>query len=257
MNKPPASLRAANLSALPGIVHGFFGRDGGVSSGIYASLNCGLGSNDKRARVLENRARVAKALGAQQVVTLYQAHTPTALVIDEPVDPNEVPKADAVVTATPGLAVATLAADCTPILLADGDAKVVAAVHAGWRGAVGGVIEAALGAMTAIGADKRRIRAAIGPCIGQPAYEVGPEFEAELLKLDPANARFFVLPAGRTRVHFDLPGYVAARLVNAGVGSVELQAPCTASSESYFSYRRSQQRGEADYGRQISAIVVA
>ncbi len=256
MIQPPAHLRASNLSALPGIAHGFFGRDGGVSSGIYASLNCGLGSNDRRAKVLENRGRVAKALGGRQVVTLYQAHTPTALVIDEPVAPNEVPKADAVVTATPGLVVGALAADCTPVLMADAQAKVVAAVHAGWRGAVAGVLEAAIGAMQAIGADKRRIRAAIGPCISQAAYEVGPEFEAELLKLDPGNARFFALPPGKTRVHFDLPAYVTARLVNAGVADVELQSPCTTQGESYFSYRRSQQRREPDYGRQISAIVV-
>lgn len=251
----PKHLTAANLS-LPGIAHGFFGRDGGVSTGIYTSLNCGLGSHDKRARVLENRVRVAKALGAKQVVTLYQAHTPTALVIDEPVDPNEVPKADAVVTATRGLAVAALAADCTPILFVDPEAKVVAAAHAGWRGAVGGIIEATIAAMQGLGARKTSIRAAVGPCISQAAYEVGPEFEAELLHLDAANARFFTLPAGRTRVHFDLPGYVAARLAKAGIGSVEMQAPCTATSESYFSYRRSQARREPDYGRQISAIVV-
>lgn len=252
----PPRLTAANLG-VPGVAHGFFGRAGGVSTGIYASLNCGLGSNDKRARVLENRARVAAALGAEHVVTLYQAHTPTALVIEEPLDPADLPKADAIVTATPGLAVAALAADCAPVLFADPEARIVAAAHAGWRGAVAGILEATLGAMQAIGADKRRIRAAVGPCISQAAYEVGPEFEADLLALDAGNARFFTIPAGRTRAHFDLPGYVAARLVKAGVGSVELQAPCTAGSESYFSYRRSQALREPDYGRQISAIVVA
>lgn len=253
----PPRLTAANLS-LPGIAHGFFGREGGVSTGIYASLNCGLGSDDKRARVLENRARVARGLGADGgVMTLYQAHTPTALVVEEAVDPNDLPKADAIVTTTPGLVIGALAADCAPVLLADPEAKVVAAAHAGWRGAVSGIIEATVGAMRATGAERSRIRAAVGPCISQAAYEVGPEFEAEVLGLDPANSRFFALPPGKTRVHFDLPGYVAARLRSAGVGSVELAAPCTAGSESYFSYRRSQARREPDYGRQISAIVVA
>lgn len=252
----PPRLTASNL-ILPGIEHGFFGRDGGVSTGIYAGLNCGLGSNDKRARVLENRARVAKALGATSIVTLYQAHTPTALVIEEPIDPSELPKADAVVTATPGLAVAALAADCAPVLLADPEARVVAAAHAGWRGAVAGIVEATLGAMQAIGAERSRIRAAVGPCISQAAYEVGPDFEAEVLALDAGNSRFFGIPAGKTRAHFDLAGYVASRLAKAGVTLVELRSPCTAGSESYFSYRRSQARGEPDYGRQISAIVVA
>lgn len=256
MSKLPAPITAAELSALPGIAHGFFTRDGGVSGGIYASLNCGLGSNDRRDHVLENRKRVASALGAKTVMTLYQAHTPTALVIDEPVDIAELPKADAIVTATRGLAVGVLHADCTPVLFADPEAKVVGAAHAGWRGALGGVLQATIGAMRAVGARQERIVAAIGPCISQAAYEVGPDFEAAFLKSDAASKRFFTTftPAGRA--HFDLPGFVEARLAAAGLARVVRVGPCTFATESLFSYRRSQVRSEADYGRQISAIVV-
>ena len=252
----PSPLIAKSLAALPGVRHGFFTREGGVSGGVYASLNCGLGSQDKRPRVMENRARVTKALGAKHVVTLYQAHTPTALVIEEPVDPSELPQADAVVTNTPGLAVGALAADCAPILLADAEAKVVAAAHAGWRGAQAGIIEATIAAMQAIGADRGRIVAAIGPCIGQLAYEVGPEFEADFLHSDPGSERFFIKPTPGSKAHFDLVGFVEARLAKAGIRSIERQTPCTYETESLFSYRRSKARQESDYGRQISAIVV-
>jgi YfiH family protein len=253
----PAPLTARSLAALPGIAHGFFTRRGGVSSGLYASLNCGLGSEDDREKVLENRRRVASHLGAAAVVTLYQTHSATALVVDRPPPLDALPKADAVVTATPGLAVGALAADCAPVLFADAEARVVAAAHAGWRGAVGGVLEAAIAAMEGLGAERCRIRAAIGPCIRQRSYEVGPEFEAQVNGLDAANARFFARPWPEARARFDLPGYVAARLSSAGLTAVETTPSCTYEAESLFSYRRSQHRGEPDYGRQISAIVVA
>lgn len=252
-------LTASNLQALPGIRHGFFGRAGGVSSGIYRSLNCGLGSQDDRDAVTENRARVSRHLGghAPVVVTLHQHHSADAMLVDAP-PPTPLPKADAIVTRTPGLVIGALAADCTPVLFADAEARVVGAAHAGWRGAVGGVLEAAIAAMVGAGARAERIRAAVGPCINQHAYEVGPEFEAELLALDAANARFFARPDPTGRPRFDLPGYVAARLGRAGIGTIERCSPCTDRNESeFFSYRRSQRRGEADYGRQISAIVVA
>lgn len=253
-------LTAANLSDLPGIRHGFFGREGGVSLGIYASLNCGLGSQDDRAKVLENRARVCRHLGGagDRVVTLYQTHSATALIIDGPQDQADLPKADAVVTRTPGLVVGALAADCTPVLFADPDAKVVAAAHAGWRGAVGGILEAAVSAMQSLGARPGRIHAAVGPCINQPNYEVGPEFEADLVRLDPSNSRFFKTYAAGGRAHFDLPGYVEARLAGLGLASIERQSICTRANESrFFSYRASQAAQHPDYGRQISAIVVA
>lgn len=252
-------ITAANLLA-PNIRHGFFTREGGVSEGIYAGLNTGLGSNDDPAKVLENRRRVAEHLGAQHgsVVTLYQVHGATALTIDAPPDRAHLPKADAVVSKTPGLAIGVLTADCTPVLFADPGAGVVAAAHAGWRGAVGGILEAALAEMERQGATRGNIRAAIGPTISREIYEVGPEFEAELLKFDPGNEGFFHAPVPGARVHFDLPGYVACRLARAGLANVETCAPCTYGNDSlFFSYRRSQVQKDGDYGRQISAIVVS
>lgn len=260
----PKPLVADCLAEIAGVRHGFFTREGGVSSGIYASLNCGLGSNDDRAAVSENRARVARHLTGHlarpsaEVVTVHQTHSATAITIDAALPRDNLPKADAIVTRTPGLVIGALAADCAPVLFADPQAKVVAAAHAGWRGATGGVLEAAIAAMVAAGATRARIRAAVGPCINQPAYEVGPEFEAEVLALDPANARFFARATPASRPHFDLPAYVAARLGRAGIGAIERRSPCTDGNESeFFSYRRSQRLAHPDYGRQISAIVVA
>jgi YfiH family protein len=252
-------IEAANLAGLPGIRHGFFTRVGGGSHGIYAGLNCGPGSADDPAQVMANRARAAQHLGASHndIVTLYQVHSATALCIEAPVSAADRPKADAVVTRAPGLAVGVLTADCAPVLFADAQARVVAAAHAGWRGAVGGVLEATIAEMERQGADRRRIHAAIGPAINQDSYEVGPEFEAELLKGCPDNARFFTREPP-SRAHFDLPGYVENRLVAAGLSQIERRSPCTYENESFFySFRRSQHREEADYGRQISAIVVA
>lgn len=250
---------ASRLSALPTIRHGFFTREGGVSNGIYASLNCGLGSRDDPAAVLENRARTARHLGAaeESVVTLYQVHGSTALLLDGPVSRYALPKADAIVTKTPGLAIGVLTADCAPVLFADPRAGVAAAAHAGWRGAVGGVLESTLDAMERLGANRDDIRAAIGPCINQAAYEVGPEFEAEVLARDSDGGRFFVRARADARPHFDLPGYAAHRMARAGVATIERQTPCTYENESnFFSFRRSGHRKEADYGRQISVIVV-
>ena len=252
-------IRAACLAEINGVSHGFFTRQGGVSNGLYSSLNCGLGSQDEPASVRENRARVACSLGAApgHVVTLYQVHSAVVLVVNSPLSRGAIPKADALVTRTPGLVVGALGADCSPVLLADAQAKVVAAVHAGWRGALRGVIDATIAAMERVGAARRRIRAAIGPCINQAAYEVGPEFEAEFLRHDRASGRFFTRPEPGARPRFDHPGYVEQRLAGAGIETIERRCPCTYESESlFFSYRRSTHRNESDYGRQISAIVV-
>ncbi len=253
-------VRAACLSDLSGIRHGFFTREGGVSAGLYGSLNCGLGSQDDPHLVRENRARVARALGAErpEVMTLYQVHSSTALVVDGPFTSSQLPRADALVTRTPGLVIGALAADCTPVLFAEPQAGVVAAAHSGWRGALGGILEATIEAMIGVGARRDRIRAAIGPCISQDAYEVGPEFEAEFLKPDSANARFFARPSADARARFDLPGYVEHRLTRAGLDFVERQSQCSYQNESkFFSFRRATHRKEPDYGRQISAIVLA
>jgi polyphenol oxidase len=247
------------LDALPGLRHGFFTRQGGASTGIYASLNCGLGSNDERTIVLANRDRVASQLGAPvgSVTTVHQCHSAVALTIDAPFPDGRIPKADALVTRTPGLVIGALAADCTPVLFAAPDAGIVAAAHAGWRGAVGGILEATIAAMMALGAHRSDIRAAVGPCIHAAHYEVGPEFEARFLAAAPGNARFFHVPAGRPKAHFDLPGYVAHRLQSAGIEHLEPSRHCTYEHrELFFSYRRTTHLGEPDYGRQISAIVV-
>lgn len=247
------------LSILPNVRHGFFTRQGGSSRGLYASLNCGAGSSDDRVCVIENRARVAQHLNAPSgdVVTLYQVHSPVAIAVDKPMAREDLPKADALVTKTRGLAIGVLTADCTPVLFADSKAGVVAAAHAGWRGALTGVLDETVKVMESLGAKRGGIRAAIGPCISQEAYEVGPEFEEEFAKADPANARFFVRPARTGRARFDLPAFVNHRLSALNLGTLELSAPCTYRNESlFYSYRRSQHRQEPDYGRQISAIVV-
>jgi len=252
-------IEASNLAALARIRHGFFTREGGVSQGIYASLNCGLGSNDARDNVVENRRRVAAHLGAAHagVVTLFQIHGATALTVETPIDRAALPKADAVVSRTRGLAVGVLTADCTPVLFADPAAAVVGAAHAGWRGAVGGILESTIAEMVRQGAHRDSIHCAIGPTISPDVYEVGPDFEAEVLKLDPLATPYFSTPENRTRAHFDLPGYVEARLGRCGLASVARAHPCTFENESlFFSYRRSQALKHADYGRQISAIVV-
>jgi polyphenol oxidase len=242
-----------------GIRHGFFTREGGVSEGIYASLNCGLGSGDAPAAVRENRARVARKLGAEpdRLVTVRQVHSARALIAETPWPPEANPEADAIVTRTPGLALGALAADCAPVLFADPEAKVVAAAHAGWRGALSGIIEAAIEGMESIGARRERITAAVGPAIGQEAYEVGRDFERGFLDRDPGSADFFAAGKDEMHVQFDLPGYCLRRLKQAGVVRSEILPLCTYRVESlFFSYRRSVHRNEPDYGRQISAIVI-
>jgi purine-nucleoside/S-methyl-5'-thioadenosine phosphorylase / adenosine deaminase len=254
----PTPLSADRLAVLPRIRHGFFTRRGGVSQGIYASLNCGMGSRDDPAAVGENRARIARFLMAESLVTAHQVHGATAVVVETAWSLEAQPRADAIVTATRGLALGVLTADCVPVLFADAPAGVVGAAHAGWRGAFSGVLEATLAAMETLGADRGQIEAAVGPCITQSAYEVGFEFEQAFLAADAANAQFFARPDGdqRSRPHFDLPGYVLHRLARAGL-SPGAHPPCTfAGEEDFFSYRRSQARNEADYGRQISAIVL-
>lgn len=253
-------IQADNLCILAGVRHGFFTRQGGVSRGLFASLNCGSGSGDDRVALNENRSRVVTHLGGSgdDVQTVYQVHSATAVAVERMIARDELPRADALVTKTRGLVIGVLTADCAPILFAEPKAKVVAAAHAGWRGALGGVIEATIATMEAQGADRKRIVAALGPCIGPRAYEVGPEFVDEFLKTDAANARFFKDLPGKKKPHFDLPAFVLDRLQKAGLRLVESQAHCTYQNESmFFSYRRSTHRNEPDYGRQISAIVVA
>jgi YfiH family protein len=245
-------LRADALAAIP---HGFFTRRGGVSTGIYDSLNCGPGSRDAREAVEENRARVAAAMGVapSHLLTLHQAHTIRVVTATGPFDGKR-PEADGLVTATPGLALGALAADCAPVLLADPEAGVVGAVHSGWRGALDDAPGATVAAMAALGARPERIHAAVGPCISQRAYEVGPEFVERFLDDDPENARWFAGGAG-DRAMFDLPGFVLGRLRRAGVGHAEWIGQCTyADPARFFSYRRATHAGEADYGRLISAI---
>ena len=253
-------IQAQCLASLPGISHGFFTRNGGVSDSLYASLNCGPGSSDEPAHIDENRARVARHLGAAEpeVITLYQIHSATALAVEGQVHANGRPKADALVTRTPGLAIGSLTADCAPVLFADPEARVVGAAHAGWRGAMAGILEAAITEMERLGGRRERIFAAIGPSINQAAYEVGPEFKAALIEGNLDNARFFDQSEPNARPHFDLPSYVESRLEAAGLAGIERQSLCTYANDSlFYSFRRSKHRGEADYGRQISAIVVA
>jgi polyphenol oxidase len=248
-------LNAKNLSASPAIAHGFFGRTDGVSTGLYASLNCGPGSGDDLAAVTENRKRVREALGADHLVTLYQAHTAAAVTVSAPWDKG--PQADAMACAVPGIALGILTADCAPILFADTEARVIGAAHAGWKGALGGVVEAAILEMEKLGAERERIAAAIGPCIAQANYEVGSEFEARFREADSGNDRFFELSDRAGHFRFDLEAYVVHRLREAGIANVEgLYADTYARESDFFSFRRATHRGETGYGRQISAIVL-
>jgi purine-nucleoside/S-methyl-5'-thioadenosine phosphorylase / adenosine deaminase len=252
-------LCASSLAAISGVSHGFFTRQGGVSSGIYASLNCGPGSNDEAANVQENRARVAEILGTKppHLLTVFQKHSATAVPAKTPWETGKTPEADAIVTSTPGLAIGVLTADCAPVLLCDREARVVGAAHAGWRGALSGIVEATVEAMTGLGAEPRRIVAVIGPAISQKAYEVGSDYVERFIAEEPESAPFFVTDEGSGEPHFDLPGYVGERLKRAGVGTISDLGLCTYCDESrLFSYRRSQHHGETDYGRQISAILL-
>ncbi len=253
-------LQARSLAALPGVKHAFFTREGGVSDGIYASLNGGIGSNDRPEHVTENRARMAAGVGVRpdRLLSAYQVHSPVAVVVDMPWTPDRRPRADALVTKEAAIAIAVTTADCGPILFADETAGVIAAAHAGWRGAAGGVIEATVAAMERCGAEREHVIAALGPMIRQQSYEVGPEFVAQFTREDPANARFFVTAARQGRALFDLPAYIAARLAAAGIRRIEDIGHCTYSDPTrFFSYRRSVHRKENDYGRHISVIALA
>jgi YfiH family protein len=245
----------AEALKLPGIAHGFFAAEGGVSEGLYASLNCGPGSKDAPEAVAENRRRVAEALGAQSLVSLSQIHSSIVHIL--PVAGGR-PDGDAMVTATPGLALGILTADCAPVLLADADARVIGAAHSGWKGAHGGVLEATIEAMEKLGAARARIVAAIGPCISQQSYQVSWEFRDKFLELGLRNRKFFTVSDKEAHYHFDLEGYAAHRLAAAGVGTVEKLGVCTYPPENgFFSFRRTTHAGEPDYGRQISAIALA
>ena len=252
-------LISPNLSHVAGVAHGFFGRQGGVSRGLYASLNCGFGSDDDEENVRENRGRVAAHLGTSEgnVITVYQVHSADAVVVTAPWQRADAPKADAMATNVRGIALGVLAADCAPVLFADAEAGVIGSAHAGWKGAIGGVAESAVRAMETLGAKRARIRAAIGPCIGQSSYEVGPEFSARFIEDAPGNSAFF-RPAPRPQhSYFDLPGYVASRLSASGLAAVDAMNMCTYEhGEQYFSFRRTTHRGEADYGRNVSAIML-
>ncbi len=248
------TLEIITSAALRPLRHGFFTRKGGASSGVFGGLNCGVGSSDQSDIVRINRARVAEAMGVrpERLVTINQVHSPDVVALTSP--PETAPRADAMVTATPGLALAVLTADCQPVLFADAAAGVVAAAHAGWKGALDGVLEATLEAMEALGADRERTIAVIGPTISQGAYEVGPEFVERFVDEDRENARFFAAGEG-DRAHFDLPAYGLHRLREAGIGEALWTRHCTyADSARFFSYRRSVHQREADYGRLISAI---
>jgi hypothetical protein len=257
-------LDAENLQQ-SGIAHGFFGRRGGVSTGIYDSLNCGPGSGDDRGAVIENRSRVCEALGMASLVNAGQVHGTHVVTVTKawPIgataedDKRFIPLGDALVTATPGIALGILTADCAPVLFADAGARVIGAAHAGWKGAISGVVRATLVAMEALGADRKKIAAAIGPCIAQKNYEVGAEFREQFLAENSANAEYFIDSDRPDHFRFDLESYVAERLRAAGIKNVAaLGADTYAREGDFFSFRRATHRSETNYGRQISAIVL-
>jgi polyphenol oxidase len=253
-------IEAANLRGLPCIRHGFFGRAGGVSEGIYASLNCGFGSGDDGERVAENRARAMRSndLDPARLVTAWQTHSKRVAIVDRPWARSDTPQVDAMVTSLPGIGLGVLHADCAPVLFADAQARVVGAAHAGWRGAFDGVLEETLSEMQRQGAVLSRINAAIGPCIGQASYEVGPEFRERFIEADAAQAHFFIASAKRAgHFHFDLESYCSHRLERAGLAQIErLGRDTCALSDVFFSYRRRTLEGAKDYGRNMSLIAL-
>ncbi|MDA0998670.1 MAG: peptidoglycan editing factor PgeF [Proteobacteria bacterium] len=247
------------LTAAPGIRHAFFTRQGGVSKGIYGSLNCGFGSADAKADVAANRARAMASLDLEPdaLVTLYQVHSPDVIRLIEPWTPDRAPKVDGVVTERPGIALGILTADCAPVLFADADAGVIGAAHAGWKGALGGVLDATLEAMLKLGASLDRITCVVGPCIQQKSYEVGAEFRTAFLEAGSGNGRFFTEGAKPGKYQFSLAWYVVDRLEQLGLVSVDaINADTCADAERFFSYRRATLTGEGDYGRGLSAIVM-
>jgi YfiH family protein len=255
----PNFLAAGPLSEADGVTHGFFTRRGGVSGGLYASLNVGFGSGDAPANVEENRRRAMARLNPRtpHLNTVYQCHGVNVAVADRHWVPADAPRADAIVTTLPGIAIGILTADCAPVLLADPRNRVVGAAHAGWRGALDGVLAAVVDAMEAHGARRKAIRALVGPTIAQASYEVGPEFAAPFVDQDTENAQFF-RPSRRAGHHmFDLPGYVHRRLGATGLGEVAVLTKDTCAEKAdFFSYRRATLLGEVDYGRGLSAIML-
>lgn len=250
----PLMLLTANSLRVP---HGFFTRQGGVSAGAYASLNCSFSSGDDRDAVTENRTRAVRAVGDGQLVGLMQVHGADVVEVTEPWQPGAGPQADGMVTRRSGIALGIVTADCAPILLADSAAWVIGAAHAGWRGAASGVIEATVTAMTRLGAQPDRITVAIGPCIQQASYEVAADLRATVLNQSTANARFFGSGQRDARWQFDLPGYCASRLANAGIHNIAIVEADTATDEArFFSHRRRTLRGGGPMGHQISIIVL-
>ena len=243
--------------ALPGVKHGFFTRAGGVSSGLYSSLNAGPGSDDMPVSVVENRARIAAYLGASpsNLLSPYQFHSSEVVVVGARFQ-GERPRADAIVTAKQGFAIGVVTADCGPLLFADVKAGVVGAAHAGWQGAVGGVIENTIAAMEKLGAKRAQIVAVLGPTISQVNYEVGADFAADLLARDVDSAAYFAVGVTQDKRQFDLPGYIMMRLLRAGVEGVNTALCTYAEADRFFSYRRTTHQQEADYGRQMSALIL-
>ena len=246
------------LAAIPGLRHAFFTREGGVSDGVYDSLNGGLGSRDDPANVAENRRRMAEQLGVapSHFLNVHQIHSPDAIVAAAPWETSTRPKADAIVTRTEGLAIGITTADCGPILFVDPKARVIGAAHAGWKGAITGILESTIDAMEELGAERNSMIAAIGPLIRQPSYEVGSEFVERFLDADAGNAPFF-LPGERDgHAMFDLPGFIRIRLEKAGVLMIDDLGVDTYADERFYSYRRSVHRKEPDYGRLVHAIAL-
>lgn len=246
------------LSAIPGLRHAFFTREGGVSDGVYQSLNGGLGSSDDPAQVAENRRRMAQRMGVrpEHLIGAHQIHSPDAVVATGPWPTSARPKADALVTAKANLAIGVTTADCGPILLIDPNARVIGAAHAGWKGALTGILESTIAAMEKLGADRSGMIAAIGPLIRQQSYEVGAEFVTRFLDADAANTVFFIPSEREGHAMFDLAGYIRMRLENAGVLMIDDLGVDTYSDERCFSYRRSVHRKEPDYGRHVHAIAL-
>jgi YfiH family protein len=253
------NLASPLLSAIPGLRHAFFTRDGGVSDGIYESLNGGLGSRDDPARVAENRRRMAERMGVApgHFLSVHQTHSPDVMVASGPWEGPSRPLADAIVTRTEGLSIGATAADCGPILLADPRARVIGAAHAGWKGALTGILESTVDAMEKLGAERTGIVAAIGPLIRQHSYEVGDEFVERFVEADAENALFFIPGERAGHAMFDLAGLIRMRLENAGVLMIDDIGVDTYSDERFFSYRRSVHRHEPDYGRHVHAIALA
>ncbi len=257
MSGPPF-LTAPGLAKCANVSHGFFGRAGGVSTGIYASLNTGPGSEDSKANVAENRSRCAQVIGvsSDSLLTVYQFHSPKVVTVNGPWT-SAPPKADGMVTSTPGLAIGVLAADCMPWLLADPEAGVIGAAHAGWRGALSGVLENAVTAMENLGAVRERIHTAIGPCLRQPNFEVGLDLIEEFTSRHPQSERFFAPGIRPEKRQFDLVAFGAWRLRESGVTRIDDLEICTLGApETYFSYRNSRRREEPDYGRNLSVIAL-